>query len=179
MVEKRIDILEGVNVTINGNNISAKGPKGTLNRDFSSPRFNGIVSMRKEENQIVINSINDRRKSSAVVGTVAAHVKNIFLGVSKGYNYKMKIHYVHFPITIEVKGKEVMIKNFLGERGVRKATIIGNTKIEVKKDDILIIGIDKENVSQTAANIEQACKIGGRDRRIFQDGIYMIGYGTD
>ena len=86
----------------------------------------------------------------------------------------MKIVYAHFPMTVKVKGNIVTIDNFLGERSPRVAKIIGDAKVSVKGEDVTITGINKEEVGQTMANIEQATKIKGRDPRIFQDGIYLV-----
>jgi large subunit ribosomal protein L6 len=86
----------------------------------------------------------------------------------------MKIVYSHFPITVEQKGDVLLIKNFIGERGMRKARLIGDVQLRTTEDEIFISGIDIEHVSQSAANIQQACKIRDKDRRIFMDGIYVI-----
>jgi len=68
----------------------------------------------------------------------------------------------------------MLIKNFIGERGMRKANLIGDVQIRTTEDEIFISGIDIEHVSQSAANIQQACKIRDKDRRVFLDGIYVI-----
>ncbi|MEM2500147.1 MAG: 50S ribosomal protein L6, partial [Candidatus Bathyarchaeia archaeon] len=86
---------------------------------------------------------------------------------------KLKIVYAHFPISVKVSGDKVLIENFMGERAPRIAKIVGNTKIIVKGDDVIVQGINLEEVSQTAANIEQATRIKERDPRRFLDGIYV------
>ena len=67
-----------------------------------------------------------------------------------------------------------MISNFLGERKPRSAKIMGDSKVEIKGDTVVVSGIDKELVGQTMANIEQATKVRGFDIRVFQDGIYLV-----
>jgi len=94
-------------------------------------------------------------------------------GVKEGFTYEMKIVYSHFPLKATVKGSEFIIENFLGEKFPRKTRILGETKVEVKGDQVLLTGADVEAVGQTAANIEQATRIRGFDPRIFQDGIYI------
>ncbi|MEM2546448.1 MAG: 50S ribosomal protein L6, partial [Candidatus Bathyarchaeia archaeon] len=101
------------------------------------------------------------------------HIKNMITGVSKGFTYKLKIVFSHFPISVKVQDKTVVIENFAGERGPRKAKIIGDVKVKVSSEDIIVQGIDLEAVSQTAANIEQATKVKGKDPRVFLDGIYI------
>jgi large subunit ribosomal protein L6 len=94
-------------------------------------------------------------------------------GVSKGFTYKLKIVFAHFPIFVEIRGREIWIKNFCGERRLRIAKIVGNVSVKVEGDDVIVQGINLEEVSQTAANIQQATKIKRKDPRIFLDGIYV------
>ncbi len=95
-------------------------------------------------------------------------------GVEKGYTYKLKIIFAHFPISVKVKGKEVHVENFFGERSARVSRIMGDaTKVSVVGEDVLIQGPSLEDVSQTAANIELSTKIKGKDQRVFLDGLYI------
>jgi len=98
----------------------------------------------------------------------------MIVGVTKGYEYRMKVVYSHFPIQLKAASDELIINNFLGERKSRSARVLPGTKVEIGKDEVVITGIDKENVGQTMANIEQATRVHGFDIRIFQDGIYLI-----
>ena len=59
------------------------------------------------------------------------------------------------------------------EKTPRKAKILGDTKVEVKGQEVIVSGSNKEDTGQTAANIETACRLNKYDRRIFQDGIYI------
>jgi len=67
----------------------------------------------------------------------------------------------------------VAIENFTGERSPRMARIMGEAKVVVKGDDVIVQGINIEDVSQTAANIEKATKVKVKDPRVFLDGIYV------
>jgi len=98
----------------------------------------------------------------------------MLIGVQHGYEYEMKIVYSHFPITVQIEDETVIIKNFIGERGDRTARLIGDVQVRTTEDEVFITGIDIEHVSQSAANIQQACKIRDKDRRVFLDGIYVI-----
>jgi large subunit ribosomal protein L6 len=94
-------------------------------------------------------------------------------GVRKGFTYKLKIVFSHFPISVKIKDKTVLIENFTGERNPRKAKIVGNAKVKVQSEDIIVQDLNLESVSQTAANIEQATKVKKKDPRVFLDGIYV------
>ncbi len=113
------------------------------------------------------------KREKALIGTMAAHLRNMITGVMEGFSYEMKIVYSHFPVKASAKGEEFVIENFLGEKFPRRARIVGGTKVEVSGDQVLLTGPDIEAVSQTAANIEQATRIRGFDPRVFQDGIYI------
>ncbi|NHJ12566.1 MAG: 50S ribosomal protein L6 [Candidatus Thorarchaeota archaeon] len=168
--EKRIEIPSDCRVTLEDKTITISGPKGTLSRAF--PELQTSFSI--ENNEIVASTDINRKRSKALVGTALAHLRNMFIGVQSGYTYEMKIVYSHFPITVEVKGNELYIKNFIGERGIRKARLIGDVAVKVTEDEVIIEGIDIEHVSQSAANIQLATKIRDKDRRVFLDGIYVI-----
>jgi large subunit ribosomal protein L6 len=112
------------------------------------------------------------RKVKAAVHTAQAHVRNMCLGLSAPYSKKLSLVYAHFPVTVEVKGSEVLVKNFLGEKLARKAKIAGKTKVKVTGQDILVEGPSKDDVGQTANNIAKATRITNKDIRVFQDGIY-------
>ncbi len=95
-------------------------------------------------------------------------------GVQDGYTYKLKIVYAHFPISVKVKGKEVHVDNFFGERSSRVSHIVGElTKVNVTGEDVIVQGPSLEDVSQTAANIESSTKVKQKDQRVFLDGLYI------
>jgi large subunit ribosomal protein L6 len=168
-VEKAVEVPEGVEVKIDGRVVTVSGQKGTLTRDFShSP-----LSIQKEDRLIQVRTDWPRKKEAATVATVSSHIQNMIMGVSKGFTYKLKIVFSHFPITVKVEDKKVLIENFTGERNPRVAKIAGDAKVSVQSEDIVVQGTDLEDVSQTAANIEQATKVKIKDPRVFLDGIYV------
>jgi large subunit ribosomal protein L6 len=166
---RALKIPENVIVDLKNKTISVKGEKGKLARDLSA----APVSIQIEEGEIKVSAIWPSRKEAALVGTICSHIENMITGVTKGFNYKMKIVFAHFPISVKIEGKRILIENFIGERKPRIAKIVGDTRVIVKSDDIIIQGINIEEVSQTAANIEQATKVKKRDPRKFLDGIYI------
>lgn len=166
-----IKIPEGISVSMQGSSVTVSGPKGTITKDFS----HSGLKLDRSEDQIVLTSFGTGKKSKAMLGTIASHIKNMFKGVKEGHVYTMKIVYAHFPITVKVAGRELLIENFMGERSKRVAKIVGNVRVTVSGDEILLEGIDKEEVGQTAANIHLATHVKRMDPRVFQDGIYLVG----
>ena len=169
LIEKVVKIPSEVNISIDGKSVTVTGPLGTLKRDF------GItpVELVLDGDSVKLSVRNARAFEKAVIGTVAAHIRNMIVGVTKGYEYKLKIVYSHFPMTVKVQGKDIIIENLIGERDVRRAKAVGDTEVIVKDDDIIVKGINIEDVGQTAANIQQATKIRKKDVRTFMDGIYV------
>lgn len=85
----------------------------------------------------------------------------------------MEVFYSHFPMQVRVDGEEVVIENFLGERAPRRTSIHGDTEVDVDGETLTLSGPDKEDVGQTAADIEQLTVVKGKDDRVFQDGVYI------
>ncbi|MDW5563331.1 MAG: 50S ribosomal protein L6 [Methanomassiliicoccus sp.] len=169
ILEERVAIPKGVTVAVNGSIVEVKGPKGKLSRDFYNPK----TKVRLDGDHLVVSCQMPRVKDKAMIGTFASHLNNMIEGVTVGFEYHMKIVFSHFPMKTAVKGDKFIIDNFLGERSPRQAKILGDTKIVVKGNDVVLTGTDVEAVGQTAANIEYATKIWGYDPRVFQDGIYI------
>ncbi len=168
--KRTIGIPEGVNVTIDNMDVSVSGPQGQLKRELWYPG----ITIKKVDSEVVVETDMSRREQLAMLGTFESHLKNMITGVSTGYEYKMKVVYSHFPIQLKAEGNHVLISNFLGEKKARKASIMGNAKVAIKGDQVVITGINKEEVGQTAANIRTATKIKRFDPRVFQDGVYLV-----
>lgn len=168
-VLKSIEIPKNVDVNVEGRVVTVKGEKGVLTRNFS----HAPISIKREGDVIKVQANNSRKREAALVGTLCSHIQNMINGVKNGFTYKLKIVFSHFPISVKVKEKKVLIENFTGERSVRTAKIMNDTKVTVKEDDVIVQGTNIEDVSQTAANIQQATKIKKKDPRVFLDGIYI------
>ena len=169
-----IEIPSDIEVSIKNNNIiMVKGPLGEIEKDFSKVP----IKFRIENNKIEYEIFRKGKKGYALINTIRSKINNMFIGVKKGFTYRMKAFYVHFPINVEVSGEYVIIKNFAGERGVRKARKMPGVKVNVIKKgsdiDIIIKGVDKDAVGQTAANVYLATKVKSKDPRVFLDGIYV------
>jgi large subunit ribosomal protein L6 len=168
-VSKTIQVPDDVEITLEGKKVTLKGAKGTLTRDFAY----APVSIELDNKNVRVWAEWPSKKETAMVGTICSHIQNMIVGAQKGFTNKLKIVFSHFPISVKVKDKIVLIENFTGERNPRKTKILGNTQVKVQTEDIIIQGIDLEDVSQTAANIEQATKVKRKDPRVFLDGIYV------
>jgi large subunit ribosomal protein L6 len=172
-MKKEIQIPEKVEVKIDGKIVTVKGPKAELSKKFSFPLIDREITIGQKDGKIEVSTTSDKKKALAMVGTIAAHMKNMFAGTLDGYKYELSVIYTHFPISVTEKDKLIEVKNFLGEKGLRRAKVVGECKVDIEKDKITVHGADVEHVGQTAANIERSCKLRGRDRRIFQDGIFL------
>jgi large subunit ribosomal protein L6 len=168
-VSRIIQLPDDVDFSIEGRKVTVKGPKGTLTRDFAS----APISMQLDGKTIRVWAEWPRKQEASLVGTIHSHIQNMITGVRKGFTYKLKIVFSHFPISVKLKDKFVLIENFTGERNPRKARIMGNAQVKIQPEDVIIQGIDLEDISQTAANIEQATKVKRKDPRIFLDGLYV------
>ena len=168
-IEEKIEIPKDVKITLENGIITLKVKNVHLSRNFSHPK----VKLAIVDNHVIVSSEMPKVREKAIVGTYVAHIRNMIVGVTIGYEYKMKNVYSHFPIKAAVKGNKFSIENFLGEKAARSANIIGDTKVKVAGAEVVLTGADLEQVSQTAANIERATKIKGFDPRVFQDGIYI------
>jgi large subunit ribosomal protein L6 len=157
-----MEIPQGINVRVEGHTVIVKGPQGEVKKTF--PKGTEV----KVSGSAVEVSSDDR----AMRGTAEAIVKNMIKGASGGYSRSVKLLYAHFPITIEVKGSDITIKNFLGEKQPRKTVLVGSTKVVAKGQSVTVSGPDREAVGQTLANLKAAMKIKDKDGRVFQDGIY-------
>ncbi|WP_406660849.1 50S ribosomal protein L6 [Methanolobus sp. ZRKC3] len=169
-IKKTIPIPDGVTVTYEGKVLSTSGPKGKNERQFWYPGINLEVT----DSEIVVDTGSLKKAQKAMVGTFTSHVDNMVKGVTDGFEYRMKVVYAHFPMQLKVESKRLTISNFLGEKKPRTANILGDTTVKTSADEVIVTGINKEDVGQTAANIEQATKIKRFDPRVFQDGIYVV-----
>ncbi len=169
-IEATYKIPEGTVIKYEGGYITVEGPKGRVVKDLRHIP----AEIRIENDRVAVKIHGRTRKAKALLGTVISIIRNAAEGVTKGYTYKLKMVSSHFPIAVKVVGKEVVISNFIGERFERRAAIVGDVKVSVKQDEIIVTGVDKEHVGQTAANIENATKISRKDPRKFLDGIYVM-----
>ena len=172
-IEYVIQTPDGVDITVSDDVATVTGPNGSLSREFSHHK----VMLLQEGGAVLVRVDIPRKKEKALAGTWAAHLRNMVKGVDSGFTYHLKAFYSHFPMTLSVKGNVFVVNNYFGEKVPRNAALpwASEVKVEVKnKVEVTVSGIDKEKVGQTAANIERCTTVKKRDRRVFQDGIYLV-----
>ena len=105
---------------------------------------------------------------------MCSHIENLVTGVRVGYIYKMRCVYSHFPINLNIEGgNTVEIRNFMGEKRVRRVPMEAGCVVEVSKttkDQIEISGNDVAAVSLSASSLQIATNIRKKDLRKFLDG---------
>ena len=171
MVEKSVEVAlpQGVSAQAGEGTLRVTGPLGALEKSFDAKKTSVEVGGGKI---VVRTKTGSGRRTWAMANSVAAHARNMIRGVTNGFEKKLSVVFAHFPISVEAKGNEVAIKNFLGEKLARSAEIVGQTKVAVSGQEIAVSGTSKDDVGQTAANIIKATRITRRDIRVFQDGVY-------
>jgi large subunit ribosomal protein L9e len=176
-------LVPAVQCEINARVVKVTGKLGTITRDFKHIDMDLMItdSIPDEETGATHKVVRldlwfAFRKQLAVVRTVCSHIENMFVGVQRGFVYKMRFVYSHFPINVTTAGNVVEIRNFLGERRVRKVTLLDGVsylRTADVKDQIELSGIDITKVSLVAAKIQQMTNIRHKDLRKFLDGIYV------
>ncbi len=170
-IEEKIEIPFGINTKIEDNFLKIEKENNELKR-----KINPLIKIHLKDNLIILEAKKATRKEKKILGTFVAHINNMFKGLNERFKYKMQICAVHFPMTanFDKEKKQLVIKNFLGEKVDRKISIPFNVDIKINRDIIEIESFDKEAAGQAAGNIEKGTAVAKKDRRIFQDGIFII-----
>lgn len=169
--KKTIDIPEGIECVYGDGIITCKKNGKEISKKMI---ISGTDIEITGKNILLYNPKTNKSDVKKIVSNIA-HIYNIFSGLEKDYVYKLEICHVHFPITVKIEGNKLLINNFLGEKKKNRiAKICEGVEVEVKGKDIIVRGPDIEKTGQTAANIEKATSVVGRDRRVFQDGIFIV-----
>merc|ERR1711915_736902 len=179
ITSQTVDIPTGVDCRVKRRVVTVKGPRGMLTRSFKDMKIDmKAVTSKKGKITVNVDKWFGNRKEVAAVRTVCSHMTNMVTGVTKGYQYKMRAVYAHFPINcvISNNGATVEIRNFLGEKYIRKVTMEPGVTIAAspkQKDEFIVEGNDIERVSLSAAKIQQSTTVKRKDIRKFLDGIYV------
>ena len=142
-----VDIPSGVEVTVNDNVVTVKGPKGTLDKEFSKQ-----ANIEISESQIIVTPANGSRSANAIYGTVRSILANMVLGVTQNFSKNLLIEGVGFRAT--VKGKIIDLE--LGYSHPVEHPIPEGVSVTVSDNvKILVEGPDKQQVGQLAAEIKK------------------------
>lgn len=184
MARAEITLPDDVDAEVDHLDLTVSGSDGGITRRLWYPDVTVSVeedvaseTQRDEDGEtvevVVIESDEDDANTKATVGTFESHVHNMIHGVTEGWEYRMEVLYSHFPMQVTVEDGDVVIENFLGEQAPRSTPIHGDTDVSVEDEEVVLQGPNKEDVGQTAADIEQLTRVSGKDARVFQDGVYI------
>ena len=148
-----LTIPNGVEVTKEANNITVKGPKGTLNFEYRD----NCIDVRIEEGKIYVTRSNELKTSKQLHGTTNARINNMFIGVSEGFKKELEINGVGYKF--QVQGNKIVVS--AGYSQTVDLIIPSGIKVEMPEKsttELIISGYDKQAVSEFAANIRKIRK---------------------
>ncbi|KAH7105667.1 ribosomal protein L6 [Auriculariales sp. MPI-PUGE-AT-0066] len=180
---EELTVPEGVTVEVKSRIITVTGPRGTLTKNVRHTNMDINLVKAKESHKVLLSVWQGGRKHVACLRTIKSLIQNLIKGVTLGFRYKMRAVYAHFPINciIQDGGSAIEIRNFLGEKIVRRVDMLEGVSIsesKAQKDELILEGTDIENVSQSAASIQGTCRVRNKDIRKFLDGVYVSEKGT-
>ncbi len=164
-----VTLPEGTSATLEKNILNMSKEGTTLTRKMQIPN----VAVTLQGTTLTLECKKANKKDIATMKAYISHVNNMIKGLETAFEYKLEICHVHFPMTCKVEGTKVTITNFLGEKTARYAKILDGVTVEIKGQEVTVTGHDLEKTGQTAANMEKATKVPNKDRRVFQDGIFI------
>jgi large subunit ribosomal protein L6 len=164
-----VPVPGGVDVTIKDNVITVKGPKGEIKRRLGAPN----VRISAEKDKVTITAAEATRREKMHMGTIRGHIRNMVAGVQQPYVFKLKICSSHFPMNVAITGAQLVVKNFLGEKVPRAISFDKEVSVKIAGDVIEVSSPDIEAAGKVASKFEGLTFINNRDRRVFQDGIYI------
>lgn len=166
---REIELPAGMTAAVDGHHIVVSHQGKQVSRELGKEK----VKITATGNKITVQTEKDSKRENALLNTLESHIQNLVKGLEKPFEYRLVIVYSHFPMTVSVKGEWVEIGNFMGQKKVRKARILEDTQVQVKGKEVFVTSANKEHAGQTAANMENATRVTGKDRRVYQDGIFI------
>jgi large subunit ribosomal protein L6 len=145
--ERKISIPDGVTVSVNGNVVDVKGPKGELTLEFSK-----LVSVLVEDGVVLTKQIKPSQEANMMQGTTNSLISNMITGVSKGYDKGLEA--VGVGYRFQVSGNKITISAGYSHPVIMEAPE-GLTVTSESNTEITIHGIDKQKVSEFAANVRK------------------------
>ena len=144
--KKPIKIPEGVEIKIDGQKVTVKGPKGELSREIRPE-----IKLEEKEGEILATQATETRKSGAFWGLTRSLIANMVQGVAEGYEKKLDVQGLGYKANLE--GENLALK--VGFSHIVNFSAVEGVKLSVDKNIITVSGIDKEKVGQTAAKIRK------------------------
>ena len=145
--ERKISIPDGVTVSVNGNVVDVKGPKGELNYEFSK-----LINVLVEDGVVLTKQIKPSQEANMMQGTTNSLISNMITGVSKGYDKGLEA--VGVGYRFQVSGNKITINAGYSHPVVMEAPD-GLSVTSESNTEITIHGIDKQKVSEFAANVRK------------------------
>merc|ERR1712205_40195 len=175
-----ITIPDGVTVEVKSRFVKVTGPRGVLSKSF---KHMSIDIFKTDDKTIKVEKWFGQAKELSAIKTTCSHIQNMIIGVTKGFKYRMKMVYAHFPTNAQISGdgKSVDMVNFIGQKVKFHVNALEGVKIERDpkvNTELLISGNDIESVSKTCALINQSCSVKRKDIRKFLDGVYVAEKGN-
>lgn len=169
--KETLKIPEGIEVQLDDSMFKVKGKLGEIEKKLHHP----MIEFRKRGDELEFMSKSKKKNFKSLVKTYIKHLENMMKGVQEGFTYKLKIYYVHFPMSAKVEGNQLVVSNFMGEKFPRRVDLPEGVNVKVEEDNISVHSIDKEKAGQTAANIENKIQSSSvMDKRKYMDGIYIV-----
>lgn len=169
-ISRDIMLPENTTASIGGNILTIKASAGEVSRTFGQRN----ISITVHDKKISLGSPRASKDDKKMIGSIAAHIKNMLEGSHKKHDYILKICSGHFPMNISVSGNKFIVKNFLGEKVPRTLVLKHGAEVKVEGELIHVTSTNKETAGQVSADIEQLTRRPGYDNRVFQDGCYII-----
>lgn len=169
-IQDSIELPEGTKASYENGLLTVEGKSGQVQRKLLHPK----ISISVNGNEVVFEAKKGTQREKRHLYTLRAHARNMLKGASEGHEYKLKVCSGHFPMNVSVSGDTLTVKNFLGEAVPRVLKLKQGAQVKLDGDILTVTSPDKEIAGQVAADIEQLTRITNRDRRIFQDGLYII-----
>lgn len=169
-IQDMVELPEGTQASYENGTLVVQGKKGEVQRKLLHPH----ISISVKDGKIVFDAKQGTQREKRHLYTLRAHARNMIRGANEAHVYKLKVCSGHFPMNVSISSDTLTVKNFLGEAVPRVLKLKQGVDVKLDGDIITVTSPDKELAGQVAADIEQLTRITNRDRRIFQDGLYMI-----
>merc|ERR1711957_631731 len=173
-------VPKGIKISIKSKIVEVTGKHGTLKRDFKHLPIELWLANNNQE--VRARMYFAKTKQLSALRSVCSHINNLFDGVEKKYEYRMRLVYSHFPINANITngGKTIELRNYLGEKIVRTVNMLEGVKVDKSgtKDELVVTGTDIDLTSRSAALIRQSCLCKHKDIRKFLDGVYVSSHGV-